>query len=235
MAPRFFQPLSPWRRFQTRRPCSSSSCTHARAGSPASHDSSREPLAAMAPMPLLFHGARQELLPWPPTPYSPPWPALELHSSPWRPPPWRSLPTGEQAGSSSPPPFLLPLPSAPSSPRHSEQGARRPCAAPTPSSSHGRAPLYCRPNSISGQRSRRPAQCSLAPVSPLVAHELLGPTSARSMSMAPSSSPLPVHGRQPLLLFTEPSSSSLPLPRSLVAQRAPSSTCAASCALLQQP
>ena len=31
-----------------------------------------------------------------PTPYSPPWPALELHSSPWRPPPWRSLPAGEQ-------------------------------------------------------------------------------------------------------------------------------------------
>jgi hypothetical protein len=30
------------------------------------------------------------------------------------------------------------------------------------------------------------------------------------LSMAPSSSPLPVHGRQPLLLFAEPSSSSLP-------------------------
>jgi hypothetical protein len=41
--------------------------------------------------------------------------------------------------------------------------------------------------------------------------------------MAPCNSPLPVHGRQPLLLFTEPSSSSLPW--WMLSARAPSPAC----------
>jgi hypothetical protein len=187
------------------------------------------------PCPLLFHGARQELLPWPPTPYSPPWPALELHSSPWRRPPWRSLPAGEQAGSSSPPPFFFLCPALPLLPGIQSRELDAPVQPhtfflpwPSPPSIADRTP-----SPASGHGALHSVPSPL--FSPLVAHELLGPTSARSMSMAPSSSPLPVHGRQPLLLFTEPSSSSLPLPRSLVAQRAPSPTYAASCALQQQP
>jgi hypothetical protein len=162
MAPRFFQPLSPWRRFQTQRPCSSSTCTHARAGSPASHGSSREPPAAMAPLPSAF--------PWRPA-GAPPMAADALLSSMAgaRAPLLTMAPSSLQRTGRLliPSPFLLPLPSAPSSPRHSEQGARRPCAAPHLLPPMAEPPLYCRPNSISGQRSRRPAQCSLAPVFPL--------------------------------------------------------------------
>jgi hypothetical protein len=91
------------------------------------------------PCPLLFHGTRQELLPWPPTPYSPPWPALELHSSPWRPPPWRSLPAENR-------PAPHPLPLSSSSAQRSlfslafRAGSSTPLCSPTPSSSHDRAP-----------------------------------------------------------------------------------------------
>jgi hypothetical protein len=103
----------------------------------------------------------------------------------------------------------------------SGDGSRAPCATspatsststqpPLPCSCHGRAPSVAdrtpSPASSHGALHSVPSPLFF----PLVAQKLLGPTSARSMSMAPSSSSLPVHGRQPLLLFTEPSSSSLP-------------------------
>jgi hypothetical protein len=118
------------------------------------------------------------------------------------------------------------LPAAPPAPSHGAQKnprAEPPSSAlpaPATSSTSTQPPLPCscrgRAPSIA-DRTPSPASSHGAlhsvpsPLfSPLVAQELLGPTSARSMSMAPSSSPLPVHGRQPLLLFTKPSSSSLP-------------------------
>jgi hypothetical protein len=103
----------------------------------------------------------------------------------------------------------------------SGDGSRAPCATspatsststqpPLPCSCRGRAPSVAdrtpSPASSHGALHNVPSPLFF----PLVAQKLLGPTSARSMSMAPSSSPLPIHGRQPLLLFTEPSSSSLP-------------------------